>query len=69
MQNQQRLIEIFKEPPIISYRKGHALRTYSVRAKLWRSDFDQVHESCVARRLFLNQETWDVSSLIPCFLG
>ena len=28
IQNQQRLIEIFKEPPLISCRKGHALRTY-----------------------------------------
>ena len=30
--------------------------------------YDQVHESCVARRQCLNLVTWDVSSLIPCFL-
>ena len=37
--------------------------------KLWRSDYNQVHESCVARRQFLNLVTWDVSSLISCFLS
>ena len=35
-QNQQRLREIFKEPPLISYRKGKSLKDLLVRAKLWR---------------------------------
>ena len=33
-QNQQRLREIFKEPPLISYRKGKSLKDLLVRAKL-----------------------------------
>ena len=63
-QNQQRLRKIFKVPPLISYRKGKSLKDELVRAKLWRSDNflnDQVQESCVARRQFLNLVTWDVS--------
>ena len=66
IQSQQWLIEIFKEPPppphIIS--QGKYTEELFVRAKLWRSDYDQVHESCVDRRQFLNLVTWDVSSLI-----
>ena len=56
IQNQQRLREIFKEPPVISYRKGKSLKDLLVRAKLWRSyyfQYDLVQESCDARRLFL----------------
>ena len=56
IQNQQRLREIFKEPPFISYRKGKSLKDLLVRAKLWRSYYfqhDLVQESCDARRLFL----------------
>ena len=34
IQNQQRLREIFKEPPFISYRKGKSLKDLLVRAKL-----------------------------------
>ena len=34
IQNQQRLREIFKEPPLISYSKGKSLRDLLVRAKL-----------------------------------
>ena len=34
IQNQQRLREIFKEPPLISYRKGKSLKDLLVRAKL-----------------------------------
>ena len=48
IQNQQRLREIFKEPPLISY--------LLVSAKLWRSyyfQYDLVQGSCDARRLFL----------------
>ena len=71
IKNKQRLIEIFKEPPLLLYGKGKSLKDLLVRAKLWRSEnflYDQVHESCVARRQCLNLVTWDVSSLIPCFL-
>ena len=56
IQNQQRLREIFKEPPLISYRKGKSLKDLLVRAKLWRSyyfRYDLVQESCDASRLFL----------------
>ena len=56
IQNQQRLREIFKEPPLISYRKGKSLKDLLVTAKLWRSyyfQYDSVQESCDARRLFL----------------
>ena len=56
IQNQQRLREIFGEPPVISYRKGKSLKDLLVRAKLWRSyylQYDLVQESCDARRLFL----------------
>ena len=56
IQNQQRLREIFKEPPLISYRKGKSLKDLLVRAKLWSSyyfQYDLVQESCDARRLFL----------------
>ena len=55
-QNQPRLREIFKEPPLISYRKGKSLKELLVRANLWRSycfEYDLVQESCDARRLFL----------------
>ena len=48
IQNQQRLREIFKEPPLISY--------LLVSAKLWRSyyfQYDLVQGSCDACRLFL----------------
>ena len=34
IQNQQRLREIFKEPPLISYRKGKSLKDLLVREKL-----------------------------------
>ena len=34
LQNQQRLREIFKEPPLISYHKGKSLKDLLVRAKL-----------------------------------
>ena len=34
IQNQQRLREIFGEPPVISYRKGKSLKDLLVRAKL-----------------------------------
>ena len=37
IQNQQWLREIFKERPLISYRKGKSLTDLLVRAKLWRS--------------------------------
>ena len=56
IQNQQRLREIFKEPPLISYRRGKSLKDLLVRAKLWRSyyfQYDLVQGSCDARRLFL----------------
>ena len=71
IKNQRGIIEIFNEPPLILYRKGKSLKDLLVRAKLWRSDnflYDQVQESCVARRQCLNLVTWDLSSLIPCFL-
>ena len=58
IQNQQRLREIFKEPPLISYRKGKSLKDLLVRAKLWSSyyfQYDLVQESCDARRLFLTR--------------
>ena len=56
IQNQQRLREIFQEPPLISYRKGKSLKDLLVRAKLWRSyylQYDVVQGSRDARRLFL----------------
>ena len=56
IKNQQRLREIFKEPPLISYRKGKSLKELLVRANLWRSycfEYDLMQESCDARRLFL----------------
>ena len=56
IQIQQRLREIFKEPPLISYRRGKSLKDLLVRAKLWRSyyfQYDLVQGSCDARRLFL----------------
>ena len=68
-QNQQRLREIFKEPPLISYRKGKSLKDLLVRAKLWRSyyfKYDLVQESCDARRLFLTIKN-DV--FFPCELN
>ena len=34
--NQPQLRNIFKEPPIISYRKGKSLKDILVKAKLWR---------------------------------
>jgi len=34
IQNQPLLREIFKEPPLISYKKGKSLRDILVRAKL-----------------------------------
>ena len=34
IQNQQRLREVYKEPPLISYRKGKSLEDLLVRAKL-----------------------------------
>ena len=61
IQNQQRLREIFKEPPLISYRKGKSLKDLLVREKLWRSYYfqhDLLQESCDARRLVLT--TWKV---------
>ena len=36
IQNQPYLRNIFKEPPLISYRKGKSLKDTPVRAKLWR---------------------------------
>ena len=68
IQNQQRLREIFKEPPLISYSKGKSLRDLLVRAKLWRSYYFQydLQESCDARRLFLTKfVTSLVQSAIP----
>ena len=56
IQNQQRLREIFKEPPLISYRKGKSLKDLLVKAKLWRSynfQNDKVKGSCDFRRSFL----------------
>jgi len=37
IENQPVLREIFKDPPILSYRKGRSLKDILVRAKLWRS--------------------------------
>ena len=34
IQNQPKLREIFKEPPLISYRKGKSLKEMLVKAKL-----------------------------------
>ena len=34
IQNQQRLREIFKEPPLMSYRKGKSLKDLLLRAEL-----------------------------------
>ena len=56
IQNQQRLREIFKEPPLISYRKGKSLKDLLVGAKLSRSynfQYDKVKGSCDVRRSFL----------------
>ena len=36
IESQPQLRNIFKEPPIISYRKGKSLKDILVRAKLWR---------------------------------
>ena len=39
IQNQPLLREIYKDPPLLSYRKGRSLKNVIVRAKLWRSKF------------------------------
>ena len=36
IQNQPLLRQIFKEPPIISYKKGKSLKDMLVRAKIWK---------------------------------
>ena len=36
-ENQPLLREIYKDPPLLSYRKGRSLENVLVRAKLWRS--------------------------------
>ena len=62
IQNQQRLREIFKEPPFISYHKGKSLKDLLVGAKLWRSysfQYDLVQESCDACHLFLTISFFD----------
>ena len=47
IENQPQLREIFKEPPIISYRKGKSLKDILVKAKLWRLLFiRELEESC-----------------------
>ena len=47
IQNQQWLIEIFKEPPLISYRKGNRLRNYL----LARNSESQITTKCISRVL------------------
>ena len=47
IQNQQRLIDIFKEPPLISYRKGNALRTFLLE----RGSEGQITTKCMSRVL------------------
>ena len=49
-QNQPVLKEIFKDPPILSYRKGRSLKDILVRAKIWRSSITNLDqwESCLA---------------------
>ena len=39
IENQPLLREIYKDPPLLSYRKGRSLENVLVRAKLWRSKF------------------------------
>ena len=48
--NQPVLKEIFKDPPILSYRKGRSLKDILVRAKIWRSSITNLDqwESCLA---------------------
>ena len=50
IKNQPVLREIFKDPPILSYRKGRTLKDTLVRAKLWRSTTTTMDqwESCLA---------------------
>ena len=50
IKNQPALREIFKDPPILSYRKGRSLKDILVRAKLWRSTITPKYqwESCLA---------------------
>ena len=45
IQNQQRLIEIFKEPPLISYRKGNTLKKYLLE----RNYEGQITNKCMSR--------------------
>ena len=53
IQNQQGPREIFKEPPLISYRKEKTFKDLLVLAKLWRTDtcsflyIIKVQELCV----------------------
>ena len=47
IQNQQWLIEIFKEPPLISYRKGNTLRNYLLE----RNSESQITTKCISRVL------------------
>ena len=47
IQNQQRLINIFKEPPLISYRKGNTLRTFLLE----RGSEGQITTKCMSRVL------------------
>ena len=47
IQNQQWLIEIFKELPLISYRKGSTLRIYLLE----RSSEGQIMTKCMSRVL------------------
>ena len=50
IENQPVLKEIFKDPPILSYRKGRSLKDILVRAKIWRSSITNLDqwESCLA---------------------
>ena len=63
--NQQRLREIFKKPPLTSYRKGKS-KEILVWAKLWRTD-NFLYSKCksillqLSCRQFLNLVTWDAS--------
>ena len=55
IENQPVLREIFKDPSILSYRKGRLLKNILVTANIWRStitNLDQL-ESCLACLLYL----------------
>ena len=56
IKNQPLLREIYKDPPLLSYRKGRSLDNVLIRAKLWRSKFCYLDqwESCLACQPFVS---------------